>query len=289
MPAKTSAEVVARQKSCFFLLTALYRQGAAIAESLLGTVEPHLQDGDEKPEFFAPISGLGRRLKAVFMRLVADDERVYSANVRLNELRGERDDKARHLGNAVGRLRRTILNQFQAPKLEALGLASRNPRDPVALLRLADRVGKTFRRDDLSQWLGEPFFVESFDLRAQASEVASAADELRRVLWRINGAQRDLDREVTTKAKTQEEYDVLFLHTARTFEAFCRLAGERELADRVRPSIRRPGRTKRDPETEDAPSEEQETRGEETGSEDASSSPAETDNPPAATPAPPAA
>ena len=46
------------------------------------------------------------------------------------------------------------------------------------------------------------------------------------------------------------EYDVLYTYSARTFEAFCRLADEKKLAERVRRSARRARRGVLEPEGE---------------------------------------
>lgn len=275
MPAKMSTGVSQRQRSCMFVLTALYRQGGEIAEKLHATTEPHLRPGDQAPEFLATVVALGRRLETALERLLVEDDNVYDASARLGRRYKEQQAVMSTVGQMVSRLRRGLLSQFKKPRLDGLGIEARNPRQPVMMLRLAERMLKSFERDDLEERLGEPFFAQAFDPRAQAAEIAPAVDELRRALRRIDEARRDLDRAVTAKKRVQKEYDVLFLHTARTFETFCRLAGENELADRVRPSVRRPGQTRQKLDAEDGKPERQKTRSEETGAGDESTSPAD--------------
>ncbi|MCP5017154.1 MAG: hypothetical protein GY938_18060, partial [Ketobacter sp.] len=68
--------------------------------------------------------------------------------------------------------------------------------------------------------------------------------------------QRRLNREVQESRKVKnrklEEHKDTFLWTARTLEGFYRLAGENELADRIRPSLRRRGLRAVDVEAEEA-------------------------------------
>lgn len=243
MPARTSKEVTDLQKACLFLLSALMRQGEWVADKLLGLVGPHLEEGDVEPGFFPVIVALARNLRASLDRLVAADEAVYAANVRLGWLRDRRGALFSQLARKVARLRLTLINQFVAPRLDDLGFEDETARSPVPLLRQADRIAEVFRGEGLEELLGEPVFEQPVDLRSQVSELAPTADELRETLDDVDDARRRFDEVQVTKDQTMEEHGSLFLRTARSFEDLCRIAGEDELADRVRPSEKRPGQT----------------------------------------------
>ncbi len=242
MNAKTSKEVTDRQTSCQYLLAAFARQGGQVARSLHETSLPHLAGDDPGSAFEITLGALAGRLGASIDTLVALDEKVYQIEAHLDERRRKRRTAAQRLGRLVVRLRISIENQYQAPQIARLGFETPTPRKPVPLLRLAERLAVTFASEDLDELLGVSPFKRPFEPRSEHSELAAGVDELRRILRQIDEGQRDLDRARIDKRRAMKEHDVVFLHTARTFESFCRLVDENELADRVRPSLRRPGR-----------------------------------------------
>ena len=65
--------------------------------------------------------------------------------------------------------------------------------------------------------------------------------------------RRHLDELLVHKKKAVEEYDTLFVRVARQFEDQCRMAGLRELADKVRPSLTHRGETAIEPEEGQVP------------------------------------
>ena len=58
------------------------------------------------------------------------------------------------------------------------------------------------------------------------------------------------------------DYDTVFIRSARQFEDLCRYAGEKELAEKVRPSSTRPGRIEQVPDEDEATGEAESADGE---------------------------
>ncbi len=246
MPANLSKEVTDRMKSCLFLITALWQQGPRVAERLLELVRPHLLEGDEEPDFFAALVALARHLEASLERLVAADKRLYAANAHLDRLRALRDELFSRLARKMARVRLTLVNQYVAPQLFVLGLGRETARTPMALVRQTGQVELAFQGADLTQLLGEQVFAEPIDLRSQVAELPPIAKDLRQTLKRVDEAQRKVDQAKVDKDEDMKAHDVLYVRNARSFEDSCRMIGAGELADRVRPAERRPGRPKKE-------------------------------------------
>ena len=246
MPARTSKEVTDRQKSCQFLHTALVHQGIRISDRLLERIRPHLLEGDAEPSFQTANIGLARQLEASMANLVHLDETLYETNARIGELRKERDTTTERLIQQIVHLRQTLQGQYVAPKLERLGLGNKTYRLPVPLIRQANRLVATFQSPEIDQLLGEPFYGQTLAAQELVAELAPLSERLQDLLLQVDQSQRQIDESLVEKQRQLKLHDILFLQSARNFEALCRLAGEQELANRVRPAARRPGRPEDD-------------------------------------------
>ncbi len=118
----------------------------------------------------------------------------------------------------------------------------------MPVLRQADRLVKIFAQGELETVLGPPIFEGiPFEPKDRGPRLKEVADELREVLDEVGKAKRGTEDAYLKKQEATKSYDQLFTRAARTFEDWCRLVGRSDLADRVRPSERRPGRTVEEP------------------------------------------
>ncbi len=255
MQAKTSKESSDREKACRFVLAALFQQGLEIGRLLVELFLSHRQEGDPEPEFFGTIVAVGRKLKHAIDKVVSADNRLFAANAALDKERQARGDKAFRLSRLIIGLRGACKSLFVNLPVQDLGFDARTAQDPVPLLIQADRVVENLESGEVK---AEPLFEDDdFNPKKYAAQVRGRADELRACLDNVADLKRDAEQALIAKGVVTGEYDELFLHGARTFESFCRLAGETELADRVRPSVSRPGRTEVPPGDEGDQGEEQ--------------------------------
>ncbi len=246
MTAKTSKETSDRQKACRFVLSALFQQGQEIGQLLIDLFLPHRQEGDPEPHFFGTVVAIGRKLKHAIREVVAADSRLFAANAALDAERLVRKRKASTLSRQIIGLRGACRSLFVDLPVQQLGFDERTFQDPVPLLIQADRVVESLESGEAD---AETLFPDDdFNPKKYAIQVQGTADGLRDCLDHIADLKRNVDDALLHKRAVTETYDELFLYGARTFESYCRMAGKTELANRVRPSESRRGRTQVPPE-----------------------------------------
>ena len=254
MAAKFSTRVTGWQKLGRFLGKALLgSQGQRVAGKMLDRIRPLLQEGDSLPDFFATFRGLTVNLKDGLVRLIMADDLLYDANARLTALRDRRENLYKRLTALVTALRGSLQSQFVAPRFDHLGFGDRTARTIDLLLRQARRIGKTFQADNLDEILGEANFENVYDPRPSANELILVADELSETMEDVDETVRDRDELQIDRNQTLDEVYGIYNHTARGFESCCRLVGEGEIANRVRPPVGRVSRSsgEDDPASED--------------------------------------
>lgn len=133
------------------------------------------------------------------------------------------------------------------------GITGTTPREPIAL----SRMGRVLL-DVLPSLIDLPVARRGlmFDAMSYSVPLTEAVERLDGAQVAMRREERELESTLMIKHRVIAAHDMRFLTIARTLESLFRLAGFEELADRVRPSSRRPGHVENDPEPPTAPEDE---------------------------------
>ncbi len=241
MPPRTLKETYSRKKSSEFVESAVITQGADIGASLAGRLSTSLEEGEEIPDIPLFFTLIGRRM-GDFRSVMVDTARAHADELANDDGFREMRDKAMSAltGDYVA-IRTTFYQAFGPELALAIGFERNVVRDPAALELQVDRLVTNLSDPELE--LPEPRF-DGVTLSPPA-----LVEVFRPNLGKLREARAALDQEVrksdvtlVAKKDAVDAYDREFLMLSRCLEASFVLGGEPELAKRVRPSLRRPGR-----------------------------------------------
>ena len=234
-----SKGVTDRQKSADSVIAASETHAARIGEALKRLLASRTDARDGAPDFADVTLGLGRVLTAQRDRLIAADEANEAELADDAAERARRDEGAAALRAAAVTLREILIGVYGTEFASSI-LTGSTPEDPVVLSRFAGEVIRKLR--DATP---PPARVAgaSLDLARAATELGDLTGALDEQLKHVQLEARQAQATVVAKASAMAAYDATFTGVAGTLSGLLRLAGERELAARVRPSGRRPGQT----------------------------------------------
>ena len=155
--------------------------------------------------------------------------------------RQERDTDMDELSTEIVDARDAFVSVYKPPNVEEYGFPKNIGRPAVDLLRQGDHLAENLERSDLT--LPTARFGAELPVASLLKPVKTKLEKLRRSVTAVDRERKEAEIAQVEKDRAAEYYDLLLLWGARMLEGLFTMAGEDELAGRVRPSTRRPGRT----------------------------------------------
>jgi len=241
MPSKL---VTDRQKSADAVCMAAEVNADRVQSAVATLLSPHLDEskGEALPDVATLMRLLSRALRASKEGMIAADE-AHEAELGDDEPARKARDGAFEQSYAELTSLREILTGLYGGAVTAQIMPGETPRDPVVLARFSRTVEKN---------LGEIALPASRvkGANVDAAAVKSTLSGLREALEaKIEAVAREVREAQTTQAAkngAMEGYDALFGGVAGLLSHLLLVAGERELAAKVKPSGRKPGQTTED-------------------------------------------
>lgn len=228
-----SKQVTDRQKGADAVLAIFDAQGgtlAGAAQSALGTQADSVQ---------STLTWLRTTLQGRRDAMIEADSAHESELADDSSARDARDTATAVLTERVVQLREAVTGLYGLKAARSVIIGS-TPQDPVALERFAGEVIQNLG----TATLPKPRFAgASLDVNAVRQDLAAARETLQGTLNQVANEAREAQDTLAKKNQAIEEFDRVFTGVATSLSGLFILVGERELADKVRPSARRPGQT----------------------------------------------
>ena len=222
--------------------TGVLARRKAAARAARQTMDESVLEATEDNTYRELFSHLADELEVAKTEMISANTTHLGQLALIVDLKERRDGLTGILYSKFSKTRRTFETLFgSGRRFPVLAISGDTPSTPTALVaQVRDSVG--FLEDPKVATPALDMIGVDLDPPAIARQLADDADELDDVLIAVNKAEKQA--QVTRQAKNVaiHGYDRKFLRIARMAESTFHFAGMHELATRVRPSTRRPGR-----------------------------------------------
>ncbi len=241
MGLKLRTMVMKRKALCDLVVGATKIQGPGVGDSLGKYLSPVLGEEEALPDLAASLELYGRKLESYGDAMVAADEGYLAELAKLNEVRAEGEAPTRSLKDKILSLRSTCQGLFGEETLAPLALDFNLAQNLRGVLRQAEIIRERIKSSD-KEMVSERWVNGTLDRESSARELDPEIEQLRLVVEQLVEQGKEVDTAKVRKDEALEEFDRQYILIARAVEATFRVAGETDLADRIRPTVRQLGR-----------------------------------------------
>lgn len=244
-PIKTKGSSIAFRERTFRIVHAAVGTHGGDAAGILNVrwlSAPALAAGGMVSDYGQVFADLGRELEQSRARMLDANNAHLGQLAILIDLQKRRDELNLQLFDRFYKGRHTLESLYGRTRgFEVLAVDGETPRDPSGLIQQV-RSTVTFLEEPKVVLPAPDVDGIAVDLPVLAFQLGTGADDLEGVLRAVEEQQKNA--QTTRKAKNDAfaEFDRRYLWVGRALETYFHLAGMHELAERVRPSARRPGR-----------------------------------------------
>ncbi len=237
----TSKMVLARSRSAAKVAQAADTHGDAVASILNPLFAATGVPADVAPA----IKGLGALVRKAAEEMVRADVAHEEELADDAAPRTARDEAVQRLYAPLTEVRAAASVAYGDATVALLGFSGPTPKEPTAILALGRAVLAALPklRDAKPRSRGL-----SIDPEVYLAELPGTIAALAAALEDVTREAREAETTLTAKHRAIATYDERFSAAAAALTALFQLAGEHELAARVRPSVSRPGQTEVDEE-----------------------------------------
>ena len=238
--ARKGKGVVNREGSTKSVVTSGNSNKEKVSGKLHEFFEPYMEEGEEYPDFDF--------IFVLLLRVLVDKKnkmvKAYNAHMLENK-----EDRAARIGrnedidvlySDLTGFREVMSAMFKDSAGKLLRFEGKTPRDASNLNRFTEEVIIALK----TTVLPEPKVMgASFDVTPWIERLETQKEKLNKSVELVGMELRETEQTMITKNQEIEEYDEAFSRVANAMVGLFRLAGENELAARVKPSVQKPGRT----------------------------------------------
>ncbi len=243
----SSKSVTDRSKSVELVTHALRASAVSASTQITGRLKPYLKSGESMPDLALLFELLARGVESHGAAMRKADE-AHAAELSDDaEPRSRRDQAHDRTHDAVVEIKEAVGSLFGELWLGKLQLPNPIPQDPVVLERAASDFLGALERTKLPA--PKLKGVGAFDASHWKTMLEEPVKTLRASLGDVARETREAEVTLKEKSRAVAAHDAFFSLAAGLGVSLLRLAGEDELAARLRPSGRRPGMVASDEDT----------------------------------------